>query len=252
MTEPRIQLLDELGAEFARVAADHERAPRRSRFRTSAAGPPRAFAVALGVLVLATAGAYAVPPSRAAIEDLTSSFAGWVAGDGDQAPGRPARTEDNAPAWVRAQGGRLIARTDGVPLYVTRVETEDEGTLLGFALGQSASGQEVSMSTFDTMEGWRERFDDHAVVVLGALPARSGDKARRFPLLGVTARSVDRVELHYADGPPSIADGVDGGFVLMADATRPLRELVVYDADGRELQRTDVGAFGDPAASAVP
>ena len=251
MTEPRIPLLDELGAEFARVAADHERAPRRCRLQAIAATPRRAVAVGLGVLVLA-GSAYAVPPSRAAIEDITSSFAGWVAGDNEQAPGRSVGAEDDAPSWVRAGGGRLIAKTDGVPLYVTRVATEDEGTLLGFALGETASGQATSTSTFDTIEGWRKRFDNHSVVIVGALPARPGDERKRFPLLGVTARSVDRVELHYASGPPLVADGVDGGFVLMADATRPLRELVVYAADGRELERTDAGTYADPAASAVP
>lgn len=34
------------------------------------------------------------------------------------------------------------------------------------------------------------------------------------------------------------------GFVLMADARRALRELVAYDAAGRELERTDVSYIG--------
>ena len=241
MTEPRIQLLDELGAEFARVAADYDRAPRRSRLQAFAATPRRAVAVGLSVLVLATGGAYAVPPTRAAIDDVTSSFAGWVAGDEGHAPGRPVRAEDEAPSWVREEGGRLIAKTDGVPLYVTRTASDD-GTLLGFSLGEG-----ISISGSNTIEGWRDEFDDHAVVVLGTVPTRRVDEGKRFPLFGVTARSVERVELQYVSGPPLVANDVDGGFVLMADATRALREIVVYAADGRELERTDVSKFADPA-----
>jgi hypothetical protein len=65
-------------------------------------------------------------------------------------------------------------------------------------------------------------------------------RARALPLLGVTARSVKRLVLHYEDGPPLVETGVDGGFVLVVDAWRPLRELVAYDASGRELERVDV------------
>jgi hypothetical protein len=86
-------------------------------------------------------------------------------------------------------------------------------------------------------------------VVLGALPARPADQGnKRFPLFGVTARSVERVELRYASGPPLVAEGVNGGFVLMADATRPLREVIVYSADGHELDRADASTYADPTA----
>jgi hypothetical protein len=56
------------------------------------------------------------------------------------------------------------------------------------------------------------------------------------------------VELRYASGPPVVAEGVNGGFVLMADATRPLREIVVYSADGHELDRADASTYADPSA----
>lgn len=242
MTKPRIQLLDDLEAEFARVAADHERAPRRFELPRLAATPRRAFALALAVFALAAGGLYSVPPTRAAMEDITSSFAGWVAGENEQAPGDPA--DDNAPSWVRADGGRLIAKTDGVPLYVTHSKNGSD-TVLTFSLGATATGQETAVAGGNTVEGWRDEFDHHAVVVLGALPPRSGDEGERFPLMGVTARSVDRVELQYASGPPLVAKDVDGGFVLMADATRPIREIVVF-GDGQELERTDVTTFADP------
>lgn len=236
MTEPRIQLLDDLGAEFARVAAEHERSPRRSRLRTFVATPHRALAVAFASVLLLGGGAYAVPPTRAAIDDIASSFAGWVADDDEDAPGRALRPEDNAPGWVSESGGRVIAETAGVKLYVTRAETEESGTLLSFSLGNGAG-------LSGSVESWRERFQEHAVVVLGPAPFGPQDfidEAGRFPLMGVTARSVTRLELHYDDGPPDSAAGIDGGFVLLADATRPLRELVAYDASDKELERVDV------------
>jgi hypothetical protein len=227
VTEPPIRLLDDLGAEFARVAAERE-----SRRRPS---PARALAIAAGVLVLLGASAYAVPPTRAAIDDLAASFAGWFEGDEENAPGRALRPEDDAPGWVREQGGRLIAQKAGVGLYVTRSETE-QGTMLNFALDEA-------VGIGNSIDGWHETFADRAALVLG--PSAFGrrdflDERGRIPLLGVTARSVERLVLHYANGPPRVEDGVDGGFVLLVDAWRPLRELVAYDAAGRERERVDV------------
>jgi hypothetical protein len=240
MTEPHIPLLEDLEAEFARVAAEHERAPRRSRLRSLTATPARALAVALGVLVLLGACTYAVPPTRAAIDDLTSRFADWVAGDEGPVPGRALRPSDDMPNWVTdTDDVRVIAETAGVTLYVTRQETEENGTMLMFWLDE---GRGMG----DSIEGWRERFDDHAAVVLG--PAMFGpgvelDEHGRYPLLGVTARSVERIELRYLEGPPLVAKGVNGGFVILADAWRRHRELVAYDGAGRELERVDLAYF---------
>jgi hypothetical protein len=237
MTEPHIQLLDDLGAEFARLAAEHERRPRRARLRSFTATPIRALAVVLSAVVLLGAGAYAVPPTRAAIDDLTSTFAGWLASDESPAPGRALRPDDDVPGWVTdTDDVRVIAEAAGVKLYVTR-----DGDTLNFWLGEG-------MGMGDSIEGWRERFDEHAVVVLG--PALFGpqdvlDEHGRYPLLGLTARSVDRIELRYHEGPPLVTRGVDGGFVLIADAWRRHRELVAYDAAGRELERVDLG-YLDP------
>jgi hypothetical protein len=237
MTEPHIQLLDDLGAEFARVASEHERAPRRARLRSFTATPARALAVAVGVLVLLGACTYAVPPTRAAIDDLTSTFADWIASDEGPAPGRALRPDDDVPDWVNdTDDVRVIAEAAGVKLYVTR-----EGAQLNFWLGEG-------LGMGDSIEGWRERFDDHAVIVLG--PALFGpqdvlDEQGRYPLLGLTARSVERIELRYHEGPPLVTTGVDGGFVLIADAWRRHRELVAYDEAGRELERVDL-AYLDP------
>jgi hypothetical protein len=237
MTEPHIQLLDDLGTEFARIAAEHERTPRRARLHALVASPRRALAVATSVLILLAGGAYAVPPTRAAIDDLTSTFAGWVASDEGPAPGRALRPDDDMPDWVTNRADvRVIAEAAGVKLYVTREETEERGTQLSFWLGEG-----LGMS--DSVDGWRERLDQHTVVVLGAAlfgPQDVLDEHGRFPLLGVTTRSVKQVELRYTEGPPLIENSVDGGFVLIADAWRRLRELVAYDAAGRELERADL------------
>lgn len=244
MTDQRIQLLDELGAEFARVAEEQESASRRFlrplRRATPRSAPRRpALAITVSTIALLSAGAYTVPTSRAAIKDLTGSFAGWVAGDDDQAPGQVLRPADDAPTWVREEGGRLIAEAGGVGLYVTRTKTEKRGTLLTFALGN-----DVGVS--DSIEGWREQFDEHALVVLGPslVDGQRSDRRGRFPLLGITARSVRRVELRYATGPALVADGLDGGFVLMVDTRRARREIAAYDSAGRELERIDVSDIG--------
>jgi hypothetical protein len=125
MTE-RIQLLDDLGAEFARVAAEAERTSRKPSalagrlFRSGLRA--RTLAIALGVAVLLGGGAYAVPATRAAVDGIAESFAAWVSGDSDMAPGRAVEPGDNAPSWFSEDGGeaRLIAKTDGLGLYVRR------------------------------------------------------------------------------------------------------------------------------------
>jgi hypothetical protein len=224
----RIEMLDELGAEFARVAREKQ-APRRSNGRV--------LAIAVTAVVLLSGGLYGVPATRAAIDDLTSTFKAWVGGNDEQAPGRALRPDDDAPNWVREGGGRVIAESNGVQLYATRTPANDKhDTILNFALGDS-------IAVGDTLEGWRDRFDDHSVIILGpTLPHGTSamwDGQGRFPLLGVTSRSVERVKLTYDGGPPLVEDGVNGGFVLMPDAHRKLRDIVSYDRAGRELERVD-------------
>lgn len=207
---------------------------RGERNRRRATGR-RAVVAALSATLLLSGGAYALPVTRNAIEDVTGSFAGWIAGDAKPAPGRALRPEDDAPGWVRDRGGRLIAETNGVGLYVTRHRSQDGTTQLTFALGRG-------FGLGASIEGWRERFAQHAVVVLGPAPVagKTWDERGRFPLLGLTARSVDRLELRYDTGPPLVDRAVDRGYVMMADAHRGLRELVAYDVEGRELERTPV------------
>jgi hypothetical protein len=239
MTE-RIQLLDDLGAEFARVAAEAERTsgkpsalPRR---RVLSGLRARTLAIALGVAALLGAGAYSVPATRAAVDGIADSFAAWVSGDSDQAPGRPLEPGDNEPSWFSGHGQtRVIAKTEGVGLFVRRVDS-NEGPRLQFGIG-------AGIVMADTLEGWRQRLGQHSVVILG--PALFGprdilDERGRFPLLGLTTQDVKRVELRYSEGPSLVTATGDSGFVILADAWRPLREIVAYDAAGRVLERLDM------------
>lgn len=235
MTGSGIQLLDDLWEEFARVEAEHARSHPRARVRRWTGMRGRAVAVAFTVLILLGGGAYAVPPTRAAIEDVGSMFGSWVEGSSSDAPGRAVEADD-APDWIRANGGRVIKQSSGVTLYVTRTQT-DRGIYLQFSAGE---GTTVGYGT----DGWREAFESRAVIGVGPSPFDSGrmtDEQGRVPVVGLTARSVKRIELRYAAGPPLVTTDTDGGFVLLADASRPLRELIAYDAAGQELQRIDVG-----------
>jgi hypothetical protein len=241
MTE-RIKLLDDLGTEFARVANEAERegrGPSRLNWRLLRTGGwVRMLSTAVGVAVLIGGVAYAVPVTRTVVDGAASSFAAWVSGDDDAAPGQVLGPDDDVPSWFNADGeARLIAKTDGVGLYARRSDS-DEGPYLEFGLGEGAG---LIMGA--SLETWRQKLDQHAVHVLGTAligPRDVLDEEGRTPLLGLINRKVKRVELRYADGPPLIRPSGDGGFVLLADAWRPLRELIVYDGSGRVLERIDM------------
>jgi hypothetical protein len=93
-------------------------------------------------------------------------------------------------------------------------------------------------------------YDAQASALLAFLVRRTFDVGQgviddqgRAPLFGLATRDVDRVELRYADGPPLVTRAGDGGFVLLVDAWRPMREIVGYDAAGQVLGRADVSKY---------
>lgn len=238
MTE-HIQLLDDLGAEFARVSADAERTSRTPRLH-GAGARARTLPIALAIVTAIAGTACAVPASRAVVVDgIAGPFAAWIAGDDDSAPGRPVTAGDHLPRWFRQTGGagvRLIAETEGIGLYVQRLES-DQGPTLRFSLGPG-------LGMAGTLESWRQKLARHTVFVLGYSLFGKGqrvlDDRGRVPLFGLTTRDAVRVELHYAEGPSLVSRAGDGGFVLLVDAWRRMREIVVYDATGRTLGRVDV------------
>lgn len=238
----RIRLLDELGGEFSRVAAEREVDSRgRTRGLASwvrATSRVRTLSVAVGLTALLAGTAYAVPTTRAAVDSVTSSLTGWIGG-GDDAPGRTIDASDNAPRWIAESASddeRLIAETAGVGLYVQKSASE-MGVVLDFALGPG-------ISVRNTVEGWRRVFDQHSVAILG--DAHFGDERGalddrgRAPLFGVSGPDVTRVEVRYVDGPPGVGEVGDGGFVLLVDAWRPMSELLAYDRAGEVLERVDL------------
>jgi len=217
-------------AEVGRVLAiDRARTARR---RTRASRLVIA-ACAVGVLGI---GTYAVPPTRAAVDDVYSSITGWFSSDEPgAAPGRPLTASVDVPAWVSEARGvkRLIAENAGATLYVVR-----RGDQLEIALGDS-----VGLAA--SVEEWRERFAAKKLVLLGpgGFGRRPIDDHFRRPFMGLTARSVKRVELRYLTGEPSTQENLSGGFVVLADARRRPQTLVAYDASGREVERVDVSHF---------
>lgn len=217
--------LDPTEGEVQRVlaidAARQERRARTPRLRPAL--------VACAMLVLMS-GAYAVPATRAALDDVYDAMIGWV--DGGGAPGEALKPSDDAPAWIRESSGdrRLVAANGPVRLYAVR-----DGDNISFALGGS-----VGLS--NTTNGWRRQLDGHKVVLLGPGAFADGplDDHGRRPVFGVTSRSVSRVELLYDSGPPTVVQGLSGGFVLLADAFRAPRELVAYNRAGDQVEHVDV------------
>jgi hypothetical protein len=240
----RIQMLDDLGAEFSRVAAEAESrgqgAPRLrwQAFRSGARA--RTLAVAITITVLFAGTAFAVPATREAVDSVASSLSGWVLGDDGAAPGRTVEPGDDAPAWFNQRSGdaRVIAEAEGVGLFVRR-SGNDGDRVLQFGIGPG-------MIVGDSLDGWSRRLGNSPVVVLPG-PAAFGprdllDDQGRFPLLGVTTRDVARLEVQYAEGPSLVRENGNGGFVLLLDAWRLPRELVSYDRAGNVLEHTDLSS----------
>ena len=66
------------------------------------------------------------------------------------------------------------------------------------------------------------------------------DAEGHVPLFGIAARSVKSIELTYESGPPLRVDGVNGGFVLLAEPARGPREVVALDSRGEVVGRQSV------------
>jgi hypothetical protein len=228
-------------AEVARVLARMEDEPRRGTGGTrTQAGWWRIAMPAIAALVLAIAGLYAVPGTRAAIEDAADSVAGsfsdWLGGDSADAPGVPLPAHQEAPsyfregAWSRrhVHEPRVIAAAGGYKLFAY---IERSGAL-GFDLGNTGVG----------MGGYTARnFRDSALEVLGPGSMQHADANGHVPLFGISAEAVKSVQLTYGSGPPLQVDGIDGGFVLLVEPGREPREVVAYDDGGAVLGRKAIG-----------
>jgi hypothetical protein len=243
----------EVAAVLARADPAHRKrsaAPWRPGLRPRRAVHGRAFARRLApigaALILVFGGGYAVAePVRAAIDDVAGTFSDWLGGDG-AAPGRALDSGDMAPDYFsdpRFTQRRVIAQAGEYKLFAAR--TKSGG--VEFDLGNTGVG--LGMPT-------TESFRNHAVIVLGPGAMRNMDQDGHIPVFGVTSRSVTRVELTYASGPPLRLDDVRGAFVLLAEPPRSPQAVVGFDATGREVERRHVDTFGwsryGPPAKFVP
>jgi hypothetical protein len=233
-------------AEVASVLARLQPETRRSaKHPQREAGWRRLALPTIAALALLLAGLHAVPATRAAIEDaansVAGSFSGWLGGDSADAPGVPLKVHQEAPsyfhegAWSRqnVHQPRVIAAAGGYKLFAY---IESSGAL-GFDLGNTGFG----------MGGFTARnFRDGAIEVLGPGAMRHADAHGHVPLFGISAKAVKSIQLVYGAGPPLEANGIDGGFVLLAEPGREPREVVAYDGNGEVLGRKAVGYIDWP------
>jgi hypothetical protein len=127
----------------------------------------------------------------------------------------------------------VLAEQAGVKLVVAR----EEGDQVSVALGDS-------VGLTESIDHWQKRLAGGPVAILGPAEFPNGqgplDEHDRRPLLGLVAESVSKIEVRYTSGRPTKQSGLDGGFVALVDATRPLQEIVGLDATGRVVGRADV------------
>jgi hypothetical protein len=226
--------LEPSNADIARVIARAKVPSKRSANFRAPSGWRRFAVPGIAALALLFAGTYAVPATRAAIDDFTGNvadaFSGWMGGDSADAPGRPLGANEQAPDYFRdgswakehINEPRVIAEAGGYKLFAY---LESSGTV-GFDLGDTGVG----------MGGYRASdFNGKALDVLGPSSMSHADAQGHVPLFGITARSVTSVELTYDSGPPLRVDGVDGGFVLLVEPGRGPREVDALDAQGDVL-----------------
>jgi hypothetical protein len=221
-------------SEVGRVMAGLRAAPRRPR-QFHAAGWRGLAVPGLAALALLGGGAYAVPPTRAAIDDVAGSvagtFTGWLGGDSAEAPGRPLAGSDQAPFYFdngNVHEPRVIAEAGGYKLYAYIGASGG----LSFDLGDTGFGEGFEKAS---------EINGHALYVLGPGAMRYADAHGHVPLFGVTASSVTSVELTYESGPPLRVDGVKGGFVLLAEPSRNPQEVLGLDAEGNVVGQKPVG-----------
>ena len=220
-------------ADVADVIARVTTPVRRRVLRDRSSSWRRLAVPGLATLALLAGGAYTFPPARAAINDVAGTVAGtssrgWLGGNSTDAPGRPLDANEQAPDYFHdqryARDPRVIAEADGYKLYAA---LQPDGSV-EFDLGNTGVGLGGYVAS---------DFSDSALYVLGPGSMQNADEQGHVPLFGITARSVTSVELAYDSGPPLRVDGVDGGFVLLAEPSRGPHEVVAFDARGTVIGR---------------
>lgn len=212
----------------AGVVADASQS-KRARRRGLAPARLRVALPALAALAALAAALYSVPVTRAALEEVGGSvggvFTGWLGGDSAKAPGRPLGADEEAPHFLYegyyAKDPRVIAEADGYKLYAY----VDSSGGLGYDLGDTGVGGGIPA----------DQLGKAPLEVLGPGAMQYPDRHGHVPLFGFAARSVRSVELTYESGPPLRVNGVEGGFVLLAEPSRLPREVVALNASGERV-----------------
>ncbi len=151
------------------------------------------MAAAAVVLVLGS-GYVAVPPLRAAVDDVAGTFSGWLDGVGGAVPGRPLGAHEQAPDYFRdpslTADPRVIAQAGGYKLYAAR---EADGDRIDFDLGDTGVG--LGFTPDD--------FRDRTVIVLGPGAMQHADE-RGHPAAPPANWTAFTIARHGLDGwlPP--------------------------------------------------
>lgn len=225
--------------EIANVLARVRPASRRSAASRRAFNWHRPLTAGLAALLLVAAGLWSVPATRAALEGAGESvggvFSGWLDGDAADAPGRPLRSGEPAPAeptpaylydHQSAKEPRVIAEAGGYKLYSYIGPSGGLNFLLGGGLGFG----------FENVA----QLGKAPLHVLGPGARQHADAEGHIALFGIAARLVTSVELTYESGPPLRVDDVDGGFVLLAEPARGPQEVVALESNGDVVGRQSV------------
>jgi hypothetical protein len=189
--------------------------------------PPLArVAVLCCVLALAAGGTYAVPATRAAVDDVFGSFSAWISGDDGPAPGKPVAAGEDLPAWVTAEEGekRVLAEADGEKLVAIR--HGDKLTLALNSFGETGTATELA--------GARA---GQAIFLVGPGDFVANGRHDRRPLFGLVASSVRSVRFDYLDGGGVTAPAASGAFGLSIETNRRAYSITGFDSAGTVVAR---------------
>jgi hypothetical protein len=220
----RLPSLQAFGRQLDELADRDARRRTRRSYRALAR-----LATAVALVAAIVAGAYAVPATRAAVDDVYGAFSDWVSGDEGAAPGRAVAPGEDVPSWVAAEDGekRVLAQAGGEKLVAIR--QGDKLTLALAAFGES-----------DSIEGWRRWFSGQRIRLVGPGSFIPNGRHDRRPLFGLVSASVKRIRFNYADGGRSVSEGdLAGAFGIVIETDRRPRSLTGYDQSGDLVARLD-------------
>jgi hypothetical protein len=195
--------------------------------------PAARFAAALGALTVLIAGTYAVPTTRAAVDDLyDSTLARWFSGDDTAAPGRPAAAGENLPDWLASEQA-LHGKGD------TRVLANANGDeLVALRQGRKITLGVADFSQTSSVDDLRRELAGQEIRLLAPGTFVPNGRHDLRPIFGLVSAAVTRIQLNYADGSsPDFQDHLNGAFGFTIQTNRRPISLTGYDETGRLIAR---------------